>query len=211
MKRMLLGLMVLLALSMLAPLASAEITTEWDAAFGGAEADMAFDVQPTSDGGYIASGFGSQGFSQQILVVKVDAQGQLQWQRPFSLNTYSERAYAVVETNDGGYVLFGSAYLPSAVDNRPWLLKLDADGNTVWSSENGLTQQITVDSAIVRGFERPDGSLVLVGGTNTFTNVQRPWVATASASGELQSFAVYPSLATGYGEGTYIEDIAPHA
>ena len=49
MKRMLLGLMVLLALSMLAPLASADIATEWDAAFGGPEADMAFDVQPTRD------------------------------------------------------------------------------------------------------------------------------------------------------------------
>jgi hypothetical protein len=201
--------MAMAPLLMLAPPASAEITTEWDAAFGGPEADIAYDVQPTSDGGYIASGFGSQGFSQQILVVKVDAQGQSQWQRTFSLNNYGERAYGVVETNDGGYVLFGSAYLPSAVDNRPWLLKLDADGNTVWSSENGLTQQVIVDSAIIRGFERADGSLVIVGGTNSFTNVQRPWVATARASGELQSFAVYPSLATGYGEGTYIEDIAP--
>jgi hypothetical protein len=209
MRRTVLGLMALIALLTLAPAASADTTIEWDAAFGGPEADLAFDVQPTSDGGYIASGLGSQGFSQQILVVKVDAQGQLQWQRTFSLNNYGERAYGVTETGDGGYVLFGSAYLPAAYDNRPWLIKLDADGNTVWSSENGLTQQVTVDSAIIRGFERSDGSLVLVGGANTFTSVQRPWVATASMTGTLQSFAVYPSLATGYGEGTYIEDIAP--
>ncbi len=209
MRRTVLGLMALIALLTLAPPASADITTEWDAAFGGPEADLAFDVQPTSDGGYIASGLGSQGFSQQILVVKVDAQGQSQWQRTFSLNNYGERAYGVVETNDNGYVIFGSAYLPSAYDNRPWLLKLDADGNTVWSSENGLTQQVAVDSAIIRGFERSDGTLVLVGGTNSFTSVQQPWVATASMTGTLQSFTIYPSLATGYGEGTYIEDIAP--
>lgn len=209
MRRTVLAFVALIALLTWAPSASADVATEWDAAFGGPEADVAYDVQPTSDGGFIASGFGSQGFSQQILVVKVDAQGQLQWQRTFSLNNYGERAYSVLETNDGGYVLFGSAYLPSAVDNRPWLLKLDADGNTLWSSENGLTQQVTVDSAIIRGFERADGSLVFVGGTNSFTSVQRPWVATASMTGTLQSFAVYPSLATGYGEGTYIEDIAP--
>lgn len=68
-------------------------------------------------------------------------------------------------------MLFGSAYLPSAVDNRPWLVKLDAGGNTVWSSENGLTQQVTVDSAIVRGFERADGSLVFMGDTTGYPNV----------------------------------------
>jgi hypothetical protein len=209
MRRTVLGLMALVVLSVLAPAASANITTEWDAAFGGPEADLAFDVQPTSDGGYIASGLGSQGFTQQILVVKVDAQGQLQWQRTFSLNNYGERAYGVIETSDGGYVVFGSAYLPASYDNRPWLLKLDADGNTIWSSENGLTQQVAVDSAIIRGFERSDGSLVLVGGANSFTSVQQPWVATASMTGTLQSLAVYPSLATGYGEGTYIEDITP--
>lgn len=209
MKRVLLGLLTLLALAMPASPAGAVITPEWGAAFGGPDADAGYDVQPTSDGGIIAAGFGGQGNLLANLVVKTDSLGQLQWQRTFSLNNYGGRAYGVVETNDGGYVVFGSAYLPSAVDNRPWLIKLDSDGNTVWSSENGLTQQITVDSAIVRGFERDDGSLVIVGGTNSFTSVQRPWVATASASGELQSFAVYPSLATGYGEGTYIEDIAP--
>lgn len=208
MKRVLLGLLTLLALAMPASPAGAVITPEWDAAFGGPDADAGYDVQPTSDGGTIAAGFGGQGNLLANLVVKTDSLGQLQWQRTFSLNNYGGRAYGVVETNDGGYVVFGSAYLPSAVDNRPWLIKLDSDGNTVWSSENGLTQQITVDSAIVRGFERDDGSLVIVGGTNSFTSVQRPWVATASASGELQSFVVYPSLATGYGEGTYIEDIA---
>jgi len=104
--------------------------------------------------------------------------------------------------------VFGSAYQPAVYEYRPWLVKLDAAGNTMWSSENGLTQQVAVDSAIIRGFERADGSLVLVGGSNTFTNVQRPWVATASPMGTLQTFVVYSSLAIGYAEGTYIEDIA---
>lgn len=209
MKRVLMSLMALVLVLMLATPASADIAVEWDAAFGGPDADLAYDVQPTSDGGYIAAGFGGQGNLLVNYVVKTDSLGQLQWQRTLSLNNYGGRAYSVVETRDGGYVVFGSAYLTAAVDNRPWLVKLDADGNVLWSSEDGLTQQVTVDSAVIRGFERADGSLVIVGGSNTFTNVQRPWVATASVTGTLQSFVVYPSLATGYGEGTYIEDIAP--
>lgn len=209
MKRILLSLVTLGIFLVFALPASADVITEWDATFGGAEADIAYDVQPTRDGGYIAVGFSSQGYMPGLFVVKTDALGNEQWQRRFSLNNYAEQAHSVDETNDGGYILFGSAYLPALLDNRPWLIKLDAAGNTLWSSENGLTQQVTVDSAIVRGFERADGSLVLVGGSNTFTNVQQPWVATASVTGTLQSFVVYPSLATGYAEGTYIEDIAP--
>ncbi len=209
MKRVLMGLAVLVLASMLVSPARADVGIEWDAAFGGADADQAYDVQPTGDGGYVAAGFGGQGNRLVNTVIKTDGLGQLQWQQTFSLNNYGGRAYSVIETRDGGYVVFGSAYLPAVADNRPWLIKLDADGNVLWSSENGLTQQITVDSAIIRGFERADGSLVIVGGSNTFSNVQRPWVATASLTGTLQSFVVYPSLATGYGEGTYIEDVAP--
>jgi hypothetical protein len=165
-------------------------------------------VQPTVDGGAIAAGFTSQGYMPAILVVKTDVLGQVAWQRILSLTNYGEQAYSVEQTNDGGYIVFGSAYQPALFEYRPWLIKLDAAGNTIWSTENGLTQQVTVDSAIILGFERADGSFVLVGGSNTFTNVQQPWVATASVTGTLQSFVVYPSLATGYAEGTYIEEMA---
>jgi hypothetical protein len=188
--------------------ASADVIPQWDVKVGGAESDTAYDVQPTADGGAIATGFASQGYMPAILVVKTDALGQLQWQRTLSLTNYGEQAYSVEQTNDGGFIVFGSSYLPAVFDYRPWLIKLDEAGNTLWSTENGLTQQVTVDSAIIRGFERADGSFVLAGGSNTFTNVQQPWVATASVTGTLESFVIYPSLATGYAEGTYVEDIA---
>lgn len=186
----------------------ADVIPQWEVTVGGAESDTAYDVQPTADGGAIAAGFTSQGYMPAILVVKTDALGQVAWQRTLSLTNYGEQAHSVQQTNDGGFIVFGSAYQPALFDYRPWLIKLDAAGNTLWSTENGLTQQVTVDSAIIRGFERADGSFVLAGGSNTFTNVQQPWVATASVTGTLQSFVVYPSLATGYAEGTYVEDIA---
>lgn len=208
MKRLVAILTIVIALGFSAPLANADIVTEWDASFGGPESDAAYDVQATGDGGTIAVGFGSQSYMPAVLVVKTDVLGSSQWQRTLSLTNYGEQAYSVEQTNDGGYLVFGSAYQPAVYEYRPWLVKLDAAGNTMWSSENGLTQQVAVDSAIIRGFERADGSLVLVGGSNTFTNVQRPWVATVSPMGTLQTFVVYPSLATGYAEGTYIEDVA---
>ena len=76
MKRVLLGLLTLLALAMPASPAGAVITPEWDAAFGGPDADAGYDVQPTSDGGTIAAGFGGQGNLLANLVVKTDSLGQ---------------------------------------------------------------------------------------------------------------------------------------
>ncbi len=62
--------MTLLALAMPASPAGAAITPEWDAAFGRPDADAGYDVEPTSDGGYTAAGFGGQGNLLANLVVK---------------------------------------------------------------------------------------------------------------------------------------------
>jgi hypothetical protein len=209
MKRVVLfGLMMVLLATVLAPLASAEIITEWTAAFGASGADIGYDVRPAGDGGYIAAGFGTQGNFEHILVVKTDAQGQTQWQRTLNFNNYSERAYDVMPTGDGGYLVIGRLYLPSAADFRPWLIKLDAGGDIVWSSEAGLSLQATVDSAVVRGLQRADGSLLLAGSSRTANNGREPWVATTSPTGALQSLMVYPALPGTTNQGAAIEALA---
>jgi hypothetical protein len=208
MKRLLLGLMAAAMLLAPASLASTQIVIEWEAQFGDLNADIAYDVQPTGDGGFIAAGFGTQGNFEHILVVKTDAQGQAQWQRTLNLNNYSERAYDVIPANDGGYLVIGRLYLPGAADYRPWLIKLDADGSTVWSSEAGLSLQANVDSAVVRGLQRADGSLLLAGSSRTANNGREPWVATASPTGTLQSLVVYPALPGTTNQGATIEGLA---
>ena len=183
----------------------------WEAALGGEYADFAYDVVPTSDGGYLAVGAGTNVNNEGVYVVKSNAVGLPEWEQLFDLNAYSERAFSAQEMQDGNFLVVGRAYLPDTYEFRPWLLKIDPAGNLLWSTENGLTQQIDVDAAIVRGLERPDGSIVIAGGTNTFTNFQELWVATVSSTGALQSFTTYPPLLPGYGQGTYVEALVPTA
>lgn len=208
MKGLLLGLMAAAMLLAPASLASAQIVIEWEAQFGDLNADIAYAVQPAGDGGFIAAGFGTQGNFEHILVVKTDSQGQAQWQRTLNFNNYSERAYDVWPTDDGGYIVVGRLYLPGAADYRPWLIKLDANGNTVWSSEAGLSLQANVDSVVVRGLQRADGSLLLAGSSRTADNNRAPWVATASPTGTLQSLVVYPALPGTTNQGAAIEGLA---
>jgi hypothetical protein len=186
-------------------------TLEWDAAFGGLDADFANDVQPTSDGGYIVVGVGSQGNNQNMYVVKTDSLGQLLWQHSFSLGNHAERAYSVLETQDGGYLVLGSAYLPAAAAFRPWLVRLNSEGSLLWSTENGLTTAVTVRSGIVRGLELADGRFLIAGASNSFSNVQEPWIMTVTPTGDLESLTLYDPLAFGYGTGTYFEDLIPTA
>ncbi len=209
MRRLLLGLVVVATLLAPASPASAQVVIEWGAQFGGLNADIAYDVRPAGDGGYIAAGFGTQGNFEHILVVKTDALGQLQWQRTLNVNNYSERAFDVIPTDDGGYVVVGRLYLPAAADYRPWLIKLDAAGDTVWSSEAGLSVQAVVDSAVVRGLQRADGSFLLAGSSRTADNGREPWVATASPTGALQSLVVYPALPGTTNQSATIEGLAP--
>lgn len=211
MNRLLLGLMVVAMLLAPASPASAQIVVEWEAQFGDLNADIAYDVQPAGDGGFIAAGFGTQGNFEHILVVKTDAQGQAQWQRTLNFNNYSERAYDVIPSDDGGALIVGRLYLPGVADYRPWLIMLDVEGNTVWSSETGLSLQANVDSAVVRGLRRADGSLLLAGSTRTANNGREPWVATASPTGTLQSLVVYPALPGTTNQGATIEGLAATA
>ena len=90
---------------------------QWHKCFGGTDEDTFSSVQQTDDGGYIAAGYthsndgdvlGNHGY-QDAWVVKMDALGNLQWQKCLGGSDYDE-AYQIQETSDGGYILAGYTY-----------------------------------------------------------------------------------------------------
>lgn len=205
-----LGIILLLAVALVVR-ATPTVAVEWQVTLGGEDVDFANDVISTSDGGYLVAGMSADGYFPQLFVAKTDSLGQLEWEQTLSLSNYSEVAYRVQELFVGqqsdGYLVVGSVNLPGMADYRPWLVRLNPAGTILWSTENGLTQLVSVDSAIVHGLARPDGTFVVVGGSNTFTNPQQPWVLLADGQGNLLQFTQYPPLSSGYGEGTYINDM----
>lgn len=100
--------------------------------YGGPADDMFNDIKPTSDGGYILVGqtasFGQGNFD--MYAVKTDAVGNITWNRAFGTPT-RERAFGVVESVNGGYLLTGS-YLVSGSYDETMALRLDAAGNQTW-------------------------------------------------------------------------------
>ena len=136
--------------------------------FGGPGDDEARSAIPTSDGGYVFVGGVNEaccsGTSDgQLWITKLDANGDVQWQRAIGdrLGNAANRVRVfnrVRPTADGGYVVAGVAGKPGFRGRAPsgndvWVAKLSADGSTEWTHDH--------DSGTWRGFV---GTLVYLSG-----------------------------------------------
>lgn len=136
----------------------AQGTIQWENSFGFAGHDHAYDLLQTEDGGYFLSGFmditasggeGNFGKSAEALHgvgefwgIKTDASGNMQWSRYFG-GTNNDRAYSVVQANDGGFVLTGFSESNdfNISDSRGsydfWVVKITATGVLAWERSFG--------------------------------------------------------------------------
>jgi len=110
----------------------------WNRTFGGSNNDYGHSVQQTTDGGYIVAGttMSVGGGYWDFYLVKTDSVGNLMWSRNYGGDTYDE-GYSVQQTNDGGYIIAGSTLSYGAGRWDAYLIKTDADGDTIWTRTVG--------------------------------------------------------------------------
>ncbi len=86
----------------------------WSRTYGGTNDDRAEKLIQTKDGGYVMVGYSrsndedattNEGL-QDYWIVKVDTQGELEWEKNFGFAGI-DRAYSVVETLEGGFFISG--------------------------------------------------------------------------------------------------------
>ncbi len=137
----------------------------WSHTFGGSSYEYCHSVQQTTDGGYILGGhtmsYGA-GYSDCWLV-KTDTSGTEEWSRTFGGSAY-DHCYSVQQTTDGGYILGGSTYSYGAGDRDFWLLKMDANGDTLWTRTFGGSSDDYCHSVQ----QTTDGGYILGGRTHSY-------------------------------------------
>ena len=143
----------------------------WTRTFGGPADDVAYAVAQTSDGGLVVAGSSAQdsGSKTDFLLIKTDSLGIQQWSQRYAnlglpgiLDSESDDiAYAVRQTDDGGYIIAGSTDGQNGQD--VWLVKTDADGFLDWAKEFGASGSETAFS--VR--QTDDGGYVVAGSTDS--------------------------------------------
>ncbi|UCD18875.1 MAG: DJ-1/PfpI family protein [candidate division WOR-3 bacterium] len=109
----------------------------WTKTYGGAGADGGRALCATRDNGYLVVGytFAAGSSDADILVVKTDATGDLTWSRRFG-GTGAEYGNACMEI-DGGYLILGYTTSFGEGSKDLYLLRIDEEGNEVWSKTLG--------------------------------------------------------------------------
>jgi len=110
----------------------------WDGYFGGIFDDFCSDVQETSDGGFIITGYNdTYDKFTQFTLIKVNSDGELIWEKSFG-DIQQDCGLNVRELDDGGYISLGFADFDYNVwQSDIWLIKVDNDGNFIWDKKFG--------------------------------------------------------------------------
>lgn len=100
--------------------------------------EEAYSIKQTSDGGYVLAGKmrPSSGGKLDALLVKVDADGTVQWNKTFG-GAMWDMAYSAQQTSDGGYVFTGYTRSSGKGGEDYWLVKADSKGDMEWSKTFG--------------------------------------------------------------------------
>ena len=127
----------------------------WKKFFGGTGNDFSYDIQQTSDGGYILCGntlsddddfsdnHNRSPFYREAFIIKLDANGNVEWKKCYGGNR-NDLFNGIREVADG-YVAVGRSNsttgdVPTGKtgsDDDWWIVKINKTGNIVWTKRFG--------------------------------------------------------------------------
>ncbi len=103
----------------------------WEKTFGGSNSDAAHSIVQTSDGGFAVAGKNNSKsalLNADFWIFKLNALGTIVWDKTLG-ERYSDEAYSIVQTSDGGFAVAGYKALAGAKDNNFLVFKLDRNGD----------------------------------------------------------------------------------
>ena len=137
----------------------------WSRTFGGIEDDVCNSVRQTSDEGYILAGytksFGSGEYD--FWIIKTDENGDSVWSKTLG-GEGGESCHSVQQTSDEGYILAGLIYPFPTGWMDFWLVKMNGDGDSLWSQTFGGNYNDVCNSIQ----QTSDGGYILAGETWSF-------------------------------------------
>ena len=203
MKKLLLSLLTLAFINT----ANAQVPViNWHDEIGGTGYEKATAVKPTTDGGYIISGYTNSTLpglvnkgGHDMLIIKLNSNGSVAWEKDYG-GYYEDYANNIIQTPDGGYLVAGSTSSDdgdvTTVNNTTdsnfrgefWILKLDASGNITWQKVYGGSTATFANAVCTTS----DGGYMVAGGTwysggdvGDGFGYQDMWVTKLTSTGDL--------------------------
>jgi hypothetical protein len=174
----------------------------WEKSYGGSSVDITGDIKLTVDGGFIVVGYTESNDGNVSInkgnsdywIIKIDSVGNLLWEKSYG-GSNGEVAYAVIQTNDLGYMVVGESTsndgdVSSNYGGRDyWVVKLDSLGNLLWEKNYG-------GSGFDRGksvLENPNGGYIVAGRSNSIDTditgnkgIDDYWIVNIDSIGNIQ-------------------------
>ncbi|MEW6378533.1 MAG: hypothetical protein AB1611_02870 [bacterium] len=149
------------------PVRAGALPSMWQVNYGGKLDDSAQAVQQTSDGGYIVVGWTrSFGGDQDCYIIKLNSNGEEVWPETKRYGGKgNQRANAVVQTSNGGYIIAGVTDSTESGMEDCYLIRLDRDGNRVG---NDKTYGGSSDDSANSIQKTSDGNYIIAGSTKSF-------------------------------------------
>jgi len=169
--------------------------TYWARTYGGTFDDEAHAVTVLPDGSFVMAGttnsfHSSMGSWKEMWIVKLDAAGDIVWQKVLG-GDGDDVAYSVIPAGDGGVAAAGytESYGPAGANGI--IVKLDAAGEIAWKIILGGDYDDRFFSIAGAG----SGGFVAAGASDSFTTGIAVWVVEVDAEGfkEREGCFIQPS------------------
>jgi hypothetical protein len=133
---------------------------KWQRTFGGINLEQSYSIKETADTNYIIAGFtNSFGFGgYDMYLIKTNRGGDTLWTKTYG-GTNWDFGYCAEPTSDGGYIMAGGTYSFGKGDEDMYVVKLNANGDTLWTKTYGGNEQDEAKSII----QTSDGGYLLTG------------------------------------------------
>ncbi len=157
----------------------------WQKTYTNTGWDKAPSIHQTGDGGYIVAGetnfYTPYGYTgTDILVLKLDGNGNVVWQKTYGLKSY-DWVPSIKQTSDGGYIMgciSYDGYNPAEI----LVLKIDSNGNVLWQKTYTGTSWVIPPSIHQTG----DGGYIVACGTGFFgAGFADMWLLKLNSNGDI--------------------------
>ena len=115
-----------------------------------------------------------------VMLAAIPLTAQTSWMKTYG-GEEADGGYCVQQTSDGGYIITGFTRSFGAEKNNLWLLKTDAEGDTLWTRIYGGEEPDV--GRVVR--QTADGGYMIIGLSGSFgAESYTPWVLKADVNGD---------------------------
>lgn len=138
-----------------------EGSTEWETKINYSSNDSARNAVETQDGGYLVTGsitdYSGKPYSM-IYLVKLDQDGNIQWENTYDDPYHHNSTLSVIEIADGGYAIAGSGGTSAGIYTA-FVLRTNAHGEQLWFKKYWFGD----DQDLYDIVQTPDGGFLTVG------------------------------------------------